>query len=114
MFLAGSRVVKSARHQEAMVEEMVEEAEGGGAGTERKAMPSYNERRERSYETSVRNDAYRARVSIEVEDGAAFIVVEGARELLCRPAMTRSFWYETWLAFNKRYSGTPGFGAFRA
>ena len=73
-------------------------------------MTSDSEQREQDYERYVRNDAYRARVSIEVADGAAFIIVDGSRDLLCRPAISKRFWYEAWLAFNKRYSGVPGFG----
>jgi hypothetical protein len=73
-------------------------------------MPSVNEQREKDYETSVRNDAYRAHVAIEVADGAAYIVAGGSRELLCRPEIAKRFWYETWLAFKRRYAGTPGFG----
>jgi hypothetical protein len=73
-------------------------------------MPSVNEQREKDYETSVRNDAYRARVAVEVANGAAYIVNGESRELLCRPEISKRFWYETWLAFNKRYAGAPGFG----
>ena len=72
-------------------------------------MPSYNELREKDYETSVRNDAFRARVKIEIDGDAAFLVADGSRELLCRPQIAKRFWYETWQAFKKRYSGTPGF-----
>jgi len=71
---------------------------------------SYNEIREKDYETSVRNDAFRARVQLELEEGAAYIVVDGARDLLCRPQIAKRFWYETWQAFQRRYRSTPGFG----
>jgi hypothetical protein len=70
---------------------------------------TYNERREHDYESSVRNDAYRARVEIEISEGAVFLVAGEDRQFLCRPAISKRFWYETWLAFKARYSGTPGF-----
>ena len=73
-------------------------------------MASYNEIREKDYETSVRNDAFRARVQLLLEDGAAYIVVDGHRDLLCRPQIAKRFWYETWQAFKRRYGDTPGFG----
>lgn len=75
-------------------------------------MATYSEERELWYERDLRNSAYRARVVLEVETDAVFLVADGTRELLCRPEIAKRFWYEAWLAFTKRYSGTPGFQSY--
>lgn len=73
---------------------------------------TYSEERELWYERDVRNNAYRARVELEIDAGAVFLLAGGDRNLLCRPLVPKRFWYETWLAFTTRYSGTPGFRTF--
>ena len=70
---------------------------------------SPSEDREKSYEAEVRRNVYRLRVELLIEDGAAYLVSGGDRELLCRPLMAKRFWYETWLALKEKHGDLPQF-----
>jgi hypothetical protein len=70
---------------------------------------SHSEDREKWYEAEVRRNAYRLRIELLVEDGAAYLASDGDRELLCRPLIAKRFWYETWLALKKNSGNLPQF-----
>ena len=72
-------------------------------------MASHNEEREQSYESEVRRNAYRLRIEVQVEDGIAYLISEGKREILCKPLIAKKFWYETWLALKARCGDLPDF-----
>jgi hypothetical protein len=72
-------------------------------------MTPHSEDRETWYEAEVRRNAYRLRVEVLVEGGAAYLVSGSDRELLCRPLVTKRFWYETWLALKGKHGDLSQF-----